>query len=295
MLIKDKVIKQGKFLLEISYITDKGGRPVNEDLAAVEHKGDNILLSVADGLGAHGGGDTASLVATDTVKKMYMELTKPNSKNIYKIFRCADNAVVLKHTNDVKMKTTLACVFCQKKHIYGSHLGDTRIYTFKNNKMTYVSEDHSAAFEETIENKKALFKIGISKKDIFKSTIKKEISNKSILNQSMLNKAILADIRKNPNRHILSAALGVGRIRTPGYLKERLCNGLSVLICSDGFWEYVNEDEMTYTLKEAKSSHMWLEEMMKLHKEKAVKYNDNYSAICLRIINYEKGGDDYAI
>ena len=249
MLIRDEKIEQSKFAFEISYISEQGGRPVNEDSAVIEHSDENILLSIADGLGAHGGGDIASKIATNIVKEEYMKITKPKSKIIHNIFRSVDDAIVAEQTDELKMKTTLACVLCRYKWIYAAHLGDTRIYTFKNDKETYLTVDHSVAYEEV-----------------------------------MKNHGTLDDIRKNPNRHILKAALGVGKIRPPDMFRQKIRDKLSVLLCSDGFWEYVNEDEMLEALTNTTTAHDWLEAMLKCHSEKADTFNDNYSAICLRII-----------
>lgn len=249
MLIKDEIIEQNKYVFEISCISEKGGRHINEDSVVVEHTENNILISVADGLGAHGGGDIASAIASDTAKEEYPKIPKPNPKNIYKMFQTIDEAIVAEQTDELKMKTTLACVLCGHKWIYAAHLGDTRIYIFENDKEIHFTVDHSAAYEEV-----------------------------------MKNHGTLDDIRKNPHRHILKAALGVGKIRPPDIFKQKIRKDLSVLVCSDGFWEYVNEDEMLETLKNAAAAHEWLEAMLKCHSEKADEFNDNYSAICLKII-----------
>lgn len=253
-LIKDEKIEQKKFVFEISYISEQGGRPVNEDSVAVTQMRENILLSVADGLGAHGGGDIAAKIASEVAKEEYMKITNPKAAAIHNIFQTIDDAIVAKQTNDLKMKTTLACVLCRYKWIYAAHLGDTRIYTFKNDKETYLTVDHSVAYEEV-----------------------------------MKNHGTLDDIRKNPNRHILKAALGVGKIRPPDVFKQKIRDNLSILICSDGFWEYVNEDEMLESLTKTTTAHDWLASMLECHSEKIDTFNDNYSAICLRIIKL-KGG-----
>lgn len=249
MLIKDEKFEQSGFAFEISYLSEQGGRPINEDSIVVQQTGENILLSVADGLGAHGGGDIASKIASDIAKEEYMKITKLKPKIIHNIFQTIDDAIVAEQTDDLKMKTTLACVLCRCKWIYAAHLGDTRIYTFKSDKETYLTVDHSVAYEEV-----------------------------------MKNHGTLDDIRRNPNRHILKAALGVGKIRPPDIFKQKIRDNLSVLICSDGFWEYVNEDDMLEALTNTTTAHEWLEAMLKCHSEKADKFNDNYSAICLRII-----------
>jgi serine/threonine protein phosphatase PrpC len=250
VLVKNELIKQNNIAFEISYITEQGGRPVNEDTVLIEYTDKNILLAIADGLGAHGGGDIASKVAVDVAKKEYMQISKPNSKKIYKIFGAINKAIISKQTDEIKMKTTLACVLCRGKWIYMAHIGDTRIYVFNNDGEFYLTADHSIAYEEVV----------------------------------VQNHGTLDSIRGNPNRHILSAALGVKKIRPPDIFKQEIKSGLSVLICSDGFWEYVNEDEMKKTLKNTTTAHEWLEEMLKYHSGKTDIFNDNYSAICLKII-----------
>lgn len=247
-MIRDEVIPQKGFIFDIACVSEKGGRAVNEDSFTICHNESSVLISIADGLGAHGGGDIASKIAVDIAKKEYMELSKTTSKNICNIFQKIDDAIVAEQTDTLKMKTTLSCVLCRNKRIYASHMGDTRIYIFKNNKEACITADHSVAYEEV-----------------------------------MRNKGTLDDIRQNPNRHILRAALGVGKIRPPDMFKQKIKSDLSVMICSDGFWEYVSENDMLEALEKTKSSAEWLEAMLKCHSEKADKFNDNYSAICLRI------------
>ena len=139
-------------------------------------------------------------------------------------------------------------MLCRNKRIYAAHLGDTRIYNFKNNNKTYITADHSIAFEEMIKNHGSP-----------------------------------DDIRTNPNRHILNAALGVDYSQHPVTFKHRIKNNLSFLICSDGFWEYVLEDEMLLALVNTQTAREWLEKMLEFHRKKTDTSNDNYSAICLKI------------
>lgn len=171
--MQDEIIKQGKFAFELSYISEQGARPTNEDTVLLSHGEAGTLLAVADGLGAHGGGDIASRIASEVAEEEYMKGEKITKKSVCGIFQRIDDAIVAKQTDELKMKTTLACVFLGGGHMYAAHLGDTRIYTFKNSKELCVGADHSVAYEEV-----------------------------------MKNHGTLEDIRQNPNRHILKAALG---------------------------------------------------------------------------------------
>ncbi len=252
--IKSEIIRKEKFMFDISYINERGGRVVNEDSILVEDMEEKIFISIADGLGAHGGGDLASKVAIDVARKEYARIKKIDQKNIYRIFEVINEAIVAQQTEELKMKTTLSCVLCRNKYIYSAHLGDTRVYFFKDNRLRFMTKDHSVAYEEITKNHGSL-----------------------------------EDIRKDPKRHILKAALGVGKIRQPDIFKQKIKNDAAVLICSDGFWEYVNENEMIETLTDTITAREWLGAMMKYHSEKADMFNDNYSAICLRITK-NKGG-----
>lgn len=250
-LICNELIEQKEFIYDISYICERGGRPINEDSVLVENDNKSILIAVSDGLGAHGGGDVASKVAIEIARDEYMKSGKIKKKDIHRIFQNIDDAIVDRQTENIKMKTTLSCVFLHDKLMYASHLGDTRIYVF-DNKMHFTA-DHSVAYEK------------------FK------------------NRDGINDIRNNPKRHILTAALGVGKIRPPDTFKRKIKGELSVLVCTDGFWEYVNEAEMLNSRRNTTNAREWLESMLKCHLNKADTFNDNYSAICLRIIK-NKGG-----
>ena len=50
------------------------------------------------------------------------------------------------------------------------------------------------------------------------------------------------------------------------------------LLCTDGFWEYVYEDEMTDALAKASSPEDWIAGMRKLHTARVPEDNDNNTA-----------------
>ena len=56
-----------------------------------------------------------------------------------------------------------------------------------------------------------------------------------------------------------------------------------MLICSDGFWEYVLEPEMEDDLQSANTPALWLDLMEKRLLARVKSGNDNYSALALYI------------
>ena len=53
------------------------------------------------------------------------------------------------------------------------------------------------------------------------------------------------------------------------------------LICTDGFWEYVTEEQMEETLREAATPREWLERMRWYIRNLAKEGNDNNSAVAV--------------
>ncbi len=56
--------------------------------------------------------------------------------------------------------------------------------------------------------------------------------------------------------------------------------GDAFLVCTDGFWEHVQETEMTADLLKSHDSREWLERMTRRQIQSAHESGDNYSAVC---------------
>jgi len=69
----------------------------------------------------------------------------------------------------------------------------------------------------------------------------------------------------------VSEALKIGRGKT------------AFLLCTDGFWEYVYENEMEQTLRKARTPEEWLQSMERILKERVCGDNDNYTAAAVLI------------
>jgi serine/threonine protein phosphatase PrpC len=57
----------------------------------------------------------------------------------------------------------------------------------------------------------------------------------------------------------------------------------ALLICSDGFWEYVLEDEMEETLSGSDSAMNWLYKMRSIQANRAPDNCDNNTAIAIKV------------
>ena len=54
-------------------------------------------------------------------------------------------------------------------------------------------------------------------------------------------------------------------------------------VCTDGFWEYVYEDDIEKSFAKTKSPKEWLEKMLESLHENEKENNDNYSAIAVEV------------
>jgi protein phosphatase len=136
--------------------TDKGRRRRrNEDsLLVVE---DHTLYVVADGMGGYRGGDLASKTAVDTVGKAiqsghfegkpHAELPRRASELACAI-QMANRAVLDEANRDRRLKgmgtTIVAARFSpNKQRMYIGHVGDSRVYQLRREKLTQLTADHT--------------------------------------------------------------------------------------------------------------------------------------------------------
>ncbi len=64
-------------MVEVASYSDKGGRDYNEDSVAVFEGEDRVCVIVADGLGGHGGGKTASDTASGLMARAFANSPDP--------------------------------------------------------------------------------------------------------------------------------------------------------------------------------------------------------------------------
>ena len=90
-----------------------------------------------------------------------------------------------------------------------------------------------------------------------------------------------SEIRTHCDRNVLTAALGVeGDVNAQ--VKVFPADDIkAVLMASDGFWEYVYEEEMTETLGCSSDAEEWLDKMRGLLQTRVKKNNDNNTAVAV--------------
>ena len=235
-----------RFLYES--ITSSGGRPYNEDSVHAQAVGKGLLAIVADGLGSHGGGDIASALAVHELCEYWRQNDAVTRETLLAGFGLANQAVLAAQTPGRGMRTTAVLLLCNETEAAVAHIGDSRCYHFAGGHVAFQTTDHSVS------------QLAVD-----------------------LGEITPAQIRFHEDRNRLYRALG--NERPPGkkgaevkFLHD-LKDGDAFLLCSDGFWEYVEDDEMEADLQGAESPRAWVTSMLARIGARVDGANDNLSAI----------------
>lgn len=232
-------------------ITNPGDREYNEDFIKVFQSDKGYCFAVADGLGGHGKGEVASALVCDAAAEFF---SSSSVEDIYGIFDFAQEKIMEKQKEEHAehgMKTTMNVVTMDDKKIMWGHVGDTRTYYFKKGKIVSRTKDHSVP--------QMMVSMG-------------EIKEK--------------DIRQHPDRNRLLKVMGI-EWNKPQYTIEqpmKVEKHQAFLLCTDGYWEYIEEKDMMKCLKKAKNPEEWLEKMNDIVKKNGAGHNmDNFSALAIWI------------
>ena len=233
-------------------LSKAGGREQNEDWLGVRLLEDGLgCWVVADGLGGHRGGETASRVAVETILDEFGKQPSLSSTALRHWVESAHQAILQRQQEiptESNMRTAIA-VFCSDGTIaQWAHVGDVRVYAFRDSAVSFQSKDHSVP-------------------------------------QSLANAGEIAihEIRGHEDRSKLLRSLGSPDKFEPSVLETPfvILRGDIFLVCTDGFWDYVSELEMLLDWCKSLNLRDWLNRMELRLRLAAPKDHDNYSAIAL--------------
>ncbi len=226
--------------IEYCHKTDIGlKRTRNEDYSITledydggfESRHMGMVFAVADGMGGHPAGNHASRIAckaflkhyfqTDPVTRVFIRgisytSCRPLTRRVVKAIKEADRQVChygCKHEMCEGLGTTFSVLVLVGSWAVIGHVGDSRIYRLRDGNVELLTHDHTFVQD--------LIDMG-------------EITPK--------------EAKKNPMRHVLMEALGLGpdEIFTRC---ERLLPGDLFLLCTDGLHDMISDKEITNIIK----------------------------------------------
>ena len=207
--------------------TDIGkAREKNQDYYYVSKNTDVPRIYIlADGMGGYKGGEVASKLATESVKK-YIENNFSNiikeKEEILKLIASAveyANMVVYEKSKEDKelegMGTTLEVCVIYNNKAYIGHVGDSRVYRIRKDIIRKLTKDHSYV-QQLIEDKK----------------ITRE------------------EAKTHPKKNMITKALGCTPFVEPDLRARNFEKGDIFIICSDGLTNMVDEKQIYEIIKQ---------------------------------------------
>ena len=221
--------------------TNQGGRDHNED--SVRCCAEQGVFVLSDGLGGHGSGEVASALAADILFEGCS--AHPDPDGLAELFQKANEAVMegQKVPRQEDMKTTAVALSVAGDLAVWGHVGDSRLYRFSGGALSQETRDHSVTYMKYLGG---------------------EIS--------------YMDIYHDDDRPSLLRALGKLPCK-PEAGQAELRPGDAFLLCSDGFWEYVYQEEVLADLLKAETPEQWAQLMLLRHIRRTPPGNDNFSLI----------------
>ena len=186
-------------------------RSSNQDCLLV----DGRVYGVADGMGGHQGGETASRVAVQVLKNA-LRGKLPDRRALEVGMEAANRRVydMARHDSSLSgMGTTVTLLWEDGKRVLVGHVGDSRAYRLRGGELKQITQDHS------------------------------------IVAELLRNNVITAEMARNhPYRNVITRAVGVDPVVTPDVIDEDKQPDDVWLVCSDGLYNMVSDDVIRDTL-----------------------------------------------
>lgn len=203
-------------------------RQNNEDVWAQLPK-ENFYV-IADGMGGHRAGEIASRVAVEAICKLFVDKFKNSDHSLHTCKEIVDRCI--RETNQFVyqlgsahdelsgMGTTLCCLLFVEEGLIYAHVGDSRIYRLRENKLQQLTSDHS------------------------------------LLSEMIHSGQIEEDEAEGfAYKNIITRAIGTEPYVEPAVEEDFLLRGDILLMCTDGLTDMLSEQEMEHILKKKSTVH----------------------------------------
>jgi protein phosphatase len=208
--------------LEMTGLTDPGRvRPENEDSIVV--RPEIGLAILADGMGGHQAGEVASRLAVDVIQRHLIEAfaraaAEGDEGLLSEAIRKANAAVyeaARERPEYAGMGSTVVVAVFHGDKLYFGHVGDSRLYRYRDGLFTPLTRDHSVI---------------------------QELVGRGLLTE--------AEARATIAKNLVTRALGVDPDVEPEMGEETYRDADVYLLCSDGLNDMLSDDEIARLLAE---------------------------------------------
>lgn len=245
-------LKWGKKMIFDEFeFTNQGGRSDNEDSVGSKCFGECGIFVVADGLGGHCFGKEASECVVETVIGGWNQDSENRQEWLTEQFAEANRRVLtLQQEKKTALKSTAVALAVDGEKAVWANIGDSRLYYLHGSVIYSCTQDHSVSYKK--------YKAG-------------EITREQIgqdEDQSCLLRVIGSEERSEPDVHICDVPLEAGD---------------AFLLCSDGAWEYLKDEEILIDMLKAENARKWAELLLLRIMKRIGEGNDNLTLLTLML------------
>jgi protein phosphatase len=244
-------------------ISEKGRRQNNEDslfpLSELVDSNQKLFI-VCDGVGGAEKGEIASSLACESFQAFFSTFLDgdPTEELVNKAVQYAEvrfDEYVSQHPEAKGMATTLTMIYVGETGITIAHIGDSRIYQFRDGKAIYQTEDHSLV--------NSWVKLGVMTAD---------------------------EAQHHPQKNVITRA--IQGTENPTVAEVRLLTDIHAgdyfLMCTDGVTDCIQREILSDIFSEASSAEAIKNTIVE---SCSVKARDNYSFYLLPILNVQNSSN----
>src|SRR5215813_1425781 len=238
--------------LKVGYVCDRGlspKRPVNQDrFLSIPERG---LFAVFDGVGGQRAGEVARQTAAETIEEALTHNSSPPSLELVRraimfanrdVFELAESDPAYK-----TMATTVALIHITGRHVTVAHVGDSRVYRLEDGHFSRETVDHTD------------------------------------LNDAIRAGRIGPDdqVAGLPDGNVINRALGVDNVVDVEIKTVQVHDGARFLLCSDGIYRHMSDDEIARVLAEYKDPQQAVDELKRIVHQRGA--DDNLTAVVVQL------------
>ena len=199
---------------------------------------DKQLLIVSDGMGGHNAGELASNTAVKALELFFSKLLMPTlPENLVQEIMInavldANKMVYEKGLSEYRysgMGCTLALAYINHNILHICNVGDSRVYLISKDTIQQLTTDQSVVME---------------------------LVKKGLMSQE--------EARRSQLKNQLTQALGIKPTVIPEYLKHQVKKNDRVLLCTDGLWDKLIDNEIKKAVYTSRKLEMVCSRLIKL-------------------------------
>jgi serine/threonine protein phosphatase PrpC len=236
---------------KFSLASDIGGRSEQQDcLEMLSSEGDDIhLVVVADGMGGHRDGALAARTVIETAKRRFNSGPVPDPRAfLHELCLESHHGISAFGRNESRSPgSTCVVLYVNGPEAYWAHVGDSRLYHFRNGKLFNRTQDHSVA------------QLMVAQGRLEES----EAARSALQNQ-------------------LYMRLGGNEIPDPDFGASEVESNDVFMLCSDGFWSSVEPHEVVASMQELSVDDDVAGHLVEVARERGGAAGDNISLVLMR-------------